>query len=590
MNRHHKSQNNGKSGSGKGHRFKPDSKSKQFKSGEVEVDVPRADLNDADLNRSAKRYTSKRNDASWYARNAQLLMDAGQLSFNYPSGIRVPLYQTSKVTQPKFVSPGVMAFYYVPTVGPTISDSSPVNLAAKLQYANVRYANSGSAYGDPADLMMYYVAVDSLYMFHQMCARAYGLMRMYTYDNRFYPQAIINAMGLDFTNLEENLAQFRYFINKLAIQLQSFAVPNDISYFLRHSWLTSGLYLDGEGPKAQTYLFQPAAYYKYVEQTSGPAKLEMVTPYDGFSVIGSTKLKLNKLVEFADGLISAILNSEYFGVTTGDILKAFGRDNLFKISEISEDYVVLPVYNTEVLSQIENASVNSCTLKKLEGFNVTQSVVGGNSYLVSTAYLRSESIMPAAIYSKVWLLSNNTEFILNMHIPNPSPADVMVATRLRTMVKDSALEADGSKLAVFQRLSEYGSEVIIEAAVTYAPQFSDSVAYTTNTWTNLMVHTGTSGITTGYGGLGTDFTAALQQFDWHPQLNIYQGDVNGAQLTTAQPIWLPDANVVNIADTRDIDNFAIVQQATFKRMNETALLSLFDSPRVASLTRSPYRK
>lgn len=562
---------------------------RQFKSGKVEVDIPRDDLNASDLNVSAKRYTSKRNDATWYAKNSQLLLDAGQLSFNFPTGVRIPFYQTSKVTEPRVVSPGICTFYFVPTVGQTLADNSPVNLAAKMQYANIRYANSGSAYGEPADLMMYYVACDSLYMFHQMCARAYGIMKLYTYDNRYYPQTIIEAMGLDFSDLEENLAQFRYFINKLAIQLQSFAVPNDISYFLRHSWLASGLYLDSDEGKAQTYMFMPAAYYKYVEVTSGPPKLELKTPYSADTVQGSTKLKLSNLVNFSEDLIRAILNSEYFGVTTGDIVKAFGRDNLFKISEISEDYVVLPVYNTEVLSQIENASVNCCSLQKLTGLDVTQSTVGGSSYLISSAILSSYPVNKLETHTFLYLLTNNLEFILNMHIPSPTPADVLVATRLRTMVKNSALKIDGGAY-VEQQLAEYGSEVIVGAAVAYYDQRATSNPIQHVLWSGMGSHVGLNGNGNGYGGSGALFNALLQQFDWHPQLNIFTCDQNNTTMTTQQDIWLPDNTVVNYGDTRDLDNFALVQQATFKRMNETAMLSLFDSPRVASLTRTPYRK
>lgn len=238
---------------------------------EIEVNIDRDELNDADLNTKGRKYKSERNDASWYAKNEQLLKAAASFPYGYPMGTSLPpsIPKTGISISNDQNVPGICVLPYLPTIGKSESGSSPINLAAKLQYSNIRYANSGTTYGDPSDLMMYYLAIDSMYMFHQMCVRAFGTIRTYNYMNRYYPQAVVRAMGLDFDDLNSKITQFWGFINTFAVKLQSFAVPGDISYFVRHSWLTSGIYLDSNTSKAQTYLFQPVGYYQWVEVTSG---------------------------------------------------------------------------------------------------------------------------------------------------------------------------------------------------------------------------------------------------------------------------------------------------------------------------------
>lgn len=599
---------------------------KSYSPKEVEVDIDRDDINSADLREKSKKYRSQKNDASWYARNELLLKAAASFPYGYPMGTSLPPSQkkTGLTIQYDQNVPGIFVLPYIPTIGRSESGSSPINLAAKLQYSNIRYANSGTTYGDPSDLMMYYLAIDSMYMFHQMCVRAYGTIRTYNYMNRFYPQAVIRAMGLDFDDLNANITQFWGFINTFAVKLQSFAVPGDISYFVRHSWLTSGIYLDSNTSKAQTYIMQPIAYYKWTEVTSGPNKLTTVSPYNWQTgkkslvdqLTGSkaqselTLLKLSDLMTFADSLMNPVLESESFGLTTGAILKSYGSDNLMKVGQIDLNYQVVPAYNAEVLSQIENATLNMGVDvgNSLSKFNITQSADVDDMFITAkpalVSFTDSNSASPTYRHTAFCLATYPpVDKLINMHIDAPTPADIMVATRLMTFVDEAPTvspNATGSNYTLTANLSQFGSEIVVNPfLVTYNNDYQVGLSLVESAIEIPVLHftlvsgnpnpVAASAATDENVFSPLEAMGLVQQFDWHPAVYIARGtNTDKGQPGTTENYFSFAYKYCN--DTRDIDTFMIVNEKDVALMNQCAMLSLFDSPRVAEFVKQPYKR
>lgn len=323
-------------------------------------------------------HKSKPNDWRWYAQNEQLLRDSASFPYSWPLGNRLNLGEYSPEINLGSL-PGIMSISVLPSFGYSDDINAPINVAARNVYSFVRHANSGHANYDAPDLMLYMCAMDSLYSYLAYLKRVYGVVNTYSYTNRYFPKAAVSAMGVDFDDIQRNLADFRGYINTLAVKVGSMCVPASMSYMAKHMWLFDGIYADSPQNKAQVYMFVPEALYQYNVDSDGAGCLMPVKVYgstasqDAWPTLRSivdvagpanianrpteTLLTFSNLVEIGDLLINRILQSEDMNIMSGDILKAFTPSNVFKVTGVSEDYTVLPSYNEEVLDQIQNLSL-----------------------------------------------------------------------------------------------------------------------------------------------------------------------------------------------------------------------------------------
>lgn len=153
-----------------------------------------------------KGATKAINDISWYAKTPQLLRDAASLSFNNALGAVVQEFNTQynvsgevNVTLASTINrlPGIIRFRYAPVPGVANDYTSPVNLAAQNQYTFIRHANSGAKNYDAPDLMLYFMAINSIYNMINLGKRAYGLAMTYDQRNYYLPKGIVEAAGFD---------------------------------------------------------------------------------------------------------------------------------------------------------------------------------------------------------------------------------------------------------------------------------------------------------------------------------------------------------------------------------------------------------
>ena len=304
---------------------------------------------------------SKPNDWRWYAQNEQLLKDSSSFPYSWPLGNKLNLGVNAPEVN-KGSLPGVMAIWTAPTFGWSDNPNSPVNVAARNIYSFVRHANSGHANYDAPDLMLYMCAMDSIYSYLSFLKRVYGVISTYSYTNRYYPKAVITAMTVDYDDIQRNLADFRGFINSFAVKVGSMCIPASMSYMAKHMWMYSGLYYDSDQDKAQTYLFVPNNLYRYALDTDGAGMLESFSLAEYYTTRGTSDhdpsyINFEGLRKIADDMLNPILRSEDMNIMSGDILKAFGAANIYKVEGIGETYTVLPSYEPEVLDQIQNMSL-----------------------------------------------------------------------------------------------------------------------------------------------------------------------------------------------------------------------------------------
>lgn len=489
---------------------------------------------------------SRANDVAWYASTEALLEGSASIPYTWPVGNKLPLGAPSGLpfAASNDYIPGMCILDVVTTPGISKDSNSPINIAARNIYSFVRHANSGSSNYDAVDLMQYLLAVDEVHTFHAFCVRTYGMINLYNEQNRYYPKYMIQAMGFDFEDLLANQAQFRYSINNFATRAGSLVLPSGMPVFDRHAWLYSGVYQDGTSAKSQSYAYRPWGYRVYDAFNEGGGRLV----WKPLSAKFAEGLKVADIQNIMNEMINPLVGNEDIGIMCGDILKAYGSTNTRKLSMLPETYTVLPVYNEEVLSQFQNATILGVKENNEGMYNITQdSSIGKGNIMFSIDVSYAADALA-------------TKRFINLNINEPKPGDTMVATRMMVIARPTGasqytLDSCGTEIVVsgtiYNLLITSGSDQLISIDVAYSKKFAPTA------------------IDSSYDDQVTDIfdtVSMVSRFKFHPMVNYV---VRKSKTGSA------------IFYQAEIDNYAIIDADTLGRMHETALLSEFFVPQMA---------
>lgn len=184
---------------------------------------------DAEIMDDARKdYMSKSNPYTWYANFPNYAKDVATLAFGVPTG--QPIYLTSG---DYVANAGLMTLYFTPTPGISKNLSSPVNRQAVRIQTYLRSIMRAASDYDAADTMIYLLHNDALYTYWAFLRRAYGVAQLFTPTNKYYPRRLLQAMNID-PDIAHNLADFRAFINKFALNIGRFAMPKNFDLTQRH--------------------------------------------------------------------------------------------------------------------------------------------------------------------------------------------------------------------------------------------------------------------------------------------------------------------------------------------------------------------
>lgn len=559
---------------------------------------PRSDKAKCEVDYHAPK-ASEPNDWRWYAQNEQLLKDTASFSYNYPLGSLVRRSTSGREPVDTTAIPGVMAVHVSPAFGGSDSRTSPINVAMRNVYSYVRHANSGHTNYDAPDLAIYLMAMDSCYSYLAFLRRLYGVVMTFSYTNRYYPTAIVNAMDVDFEDIHQNIADFRAYINSLAVKVGSMCVPATMAYFARHIWMYEGYYLDTDQDKAQTYLYVPDGFYQYTLDGDGAGMLKFkpMLPL-GFHVdsrhVGDEKLLTYKdLHAYGDALLEPVLQSEDMNIMSGDILKAFGPENLYKVSMIPENYVVLPTYNEEVLNQINNATLVGQYVPESETVDsrigqLVQSKDKG--YLINEVmtYVTTPGVDSADLNAVNWH-AYTAKQLINFDHGNVSPADTMVASRLTHQMPipvpgtkklfDTANTTKSCNVMTFTSSDGWnsvGSEVANYGVLYYFDAKGLMMSEAITTVVPCIIHTEENDSSVDAAGKVVSQIQhdafrinMLSMFNRHPRV-AYQFvvSINGENMGRAPGAFQ--------SKTGDINYYTVVDDSDLAQMAQTALLSMLD--------------
>lgn len=502
------------------------------------------------------------NDLSWYTINDQLLRDAGSYSFNNPLGNTTRISELTEFSSditydPSAVLdravPGVMAIEYVPTIGPSSDNYSPINIAARSLFSMVRKTQSGKWNYEAPDLMKYIVALDSLYMMYAYLCRVYGVAKVYSVVNRYWPDAILTANHVDRDDVISHLSDLRYYINTLAHRLNTLCAPSGIKLFDRHFFMNVGVWKDANYDKAQLYVFVPKFLYKYEEFNTSSAPAELVPLLmDGSNASKNNKYTVQELISMTETLVQSLMASEDIGVISGDLFKAYGVANSHNVATIDENFEVYPVYDSVVLHQIHNTRFLGAINDDVSTHKIREltSQDGNAGALVQSFDIPLATHMIAPVQNLAHVLD------FDLDIAEINPGWVMEATRLTALGK-----VYNSSDVTRVNLDVYGSEIAIQAII-----------YTISNGGVVKVAEVRSG--TMNGNQLQDHSCALSPFNLHPMLFATKVTVDKDQITKLN--YIASSNTQPLV--YDINNYTVIGKTGLRKLHEVAMLALLNMP------------
>jgi len=502
------------------------------------------------------------NDVSWYASNKEILKASASFSYFNPVGSKLNWKsninnERINYAQDMDAVPGIMSIPWIGVPGIATGYQSAVNVAADNIYSYVRYQNSGAKNYDAPDLMLYLLAMDEMYSWWAKAVRAYGTIRVYSQTNRYLPKALLLAQGFNPEDVIGREAEFRGKINALAAQISAFCVPATLPYFARHFWMNTNIYTDNDVFKPQIYLYNQIAYRTYEEMESeqgGLLHTHAVPHYND-----TTGMTIDDWYNVATTMLRKLTASEDIGIMSGDILKAFGRENLFAITAIDENYAVIPTYNKEVLDQIHNAELGIF-------FTPDEPVENGaNDTTLVRTFDIVHRISPNNVLGCDPVIPTNAPLeaphVLNFHDNDITPEMAMVATRLKSHFRATPVLNSNNKIQ--WTCISAGSEICFAASM-WVPQ--EPTAHGFN-YLPLQQFEMASTL------VGEDKIGMLVNFDWHPI--TYQYQITSGE-GTADAEWQINDYVYDMA------NYTMFGYDQLDQIHKCAILSEFKIPVLGS--------
>lgn len=496
------------------------------------------------------------NDPMWYVIDAQMARDVGSLSFNNPLGNPITLANEDGNTtlSPAFsygAVPGIFTIYTTPAVGYAQSETAGVNIASKNIYSYVRHDNSGHTNYDSPDLMIYLLAMDSIYSMVAAMMRIYGVAQVYSQKNKYLGKVLLQAMGVDAEDVMSNLANFRAAINIYISKVGTMCVPAIMSYYLRHLWMYTNVFKDEDIEKASLYQYVPAVLWQYsdtasmglsaVNAFSAMGNASMITLNEAHRINPDIPLHtVNSMIRLANRLLDPIIASESLNIMSGDILKAFGKENLFKIPLIPTEYGTIPIYSDEVLYQIHNTQFASSRPMDLDGnYDTTLSSLS----VVQDPNIGSGNLLFQPKFKDIKHLS--LVRIMDFYKEDVTPEDVIVASR--NMLTGSSMDAPeytgGS-------ITACGSEICMFAVVT---KMSSTGAFNE------------AKICDGSVAATTTTVSSMYKFNFAP---IF---LNYASAGAPSTLW------------GDLGNYTLIAADTVAKLHDSAIMSMFGVPKLGNV-------
>lgn len=473
------------------------------------------------------------NDISWYTRYPNLVVAAGNFPYPNRPGMSVELgtlkFGNSTVSQ-KVNIPGVMSLIWDPTIGHSELPTDPASILGKEMYSRVRKAYSGTLRADAPDYVMYVMALDSIFSYISWLKRLYRVLNVWSPDNYVLPDGVLYGMGLhdlDIQSLRANKTQLWQLINTLILESRKFSCPGSLDIINRHYWLNDNVYTDAQSINSQFYMFNQLHAYEFDPTLPGANDLSTSNPVGGLVVkplpwarrkpitgedpeVVNPTLTPQILYEFGRGLLDALVSWDDAYTINGYLNRAYEGEPQFIVEELPLDAVFAPMFNPEVLTQIENSMTvpggidTSWVDLSIYQNPLNNAIVCDPRSTVTTAQMNGD-----------YMFSSDMNPFLSVRSDTPGALENVIASRLKASVR-SAVPNTGEGASGYVFHYDFASEIPISWIVVGSGSKRDG---TVPMWDVVksegLVQVKTR--TTDATNVGVPLQWLLMsQFDWHP--------------------------------------------------------------------------
>lgn len=499
---------------------------------------------------------SPTNDPVWYAQTPELMQLSANIPFSQAAGTTFNLDvfndeeegSANYAVSSNMTVPGLIIARIIPVPSSASGPNSPLNIAATSVFSYVRHANSGTPQYDSPDLMIYMIAMGQVYSYINWLQRVYGCMNIYANMNRYLPRTLVESQGVDYNSVLVNLPNFKYGIDSLIHKAASLAVPGAMTYFNRLAFMFSGIYAEGESVKDQLYMYAPQGFMQFSETASDTGGSLTYLP---LWVPGQTLLTYQKLIDYGNSLLDPIIASQDMNIMSGDILKAYGDAGIIKLNMLPDFYMVTPTTDLTVLEQFQNSTAFTNGQYSPVSCTITQSQTGRQGYLVSNVMFAYDPAIMAAV---------NGDKVLTTILTAPTAADVMERTRLMAYGVQSDVDDTTKYIKV---------EMATEVVTGYDYYKMDPATHTAQrTVCSTVFRSNANGTLAAMWNIVLQH-CDMENFKFHPIMYYFDNLISSTSAMKLDGLAL------------DFDNYAIINTRDLQRMNEAALLSMFNVNSVA---------
>lgn len=383
------------------------------------------------------------NDLSWYNQHPELLISASRFPFVNRPGANLPdvgvvagnSINSGPANKLPNKLPGIMKINWIPSVGAAHGKASDaINISARQLYMNIRKAYSGSLPADAPDMMVYVLALDSLYSLYERLKRAYYITGLFSPYNENLPAMMLKADGFDADDMRNNYDKVYASLVIRANQLSALPVPDEFSIFKRHQFLSSNIYADTPSVKAQLYIFSQKYYWKFAEQADKGSGLV-------YREAKSDQVDANTFAMWLslwDEMYDALVNWDTSLAIQGQILRAYENQPLVRPEPIVLNGVLQPIYNYEVLTQIHNICTTPVNISDGTAA-VVQNPLTNNLFSVQVPLFNT-------VNNQYFAQGTSPSISLDFDKDTtPESGDIVIASRLASSVKFGTKDDEGTE-------------------------------------------------------------------------------------------------------------------------------------------------
>lgn len=540
----------------------------------------------------------KFNDLSWYTKYPGLFENSSRLGFNHIGGtgwLKSIAGLNYNANSDGVSETNVLGVRYITSPGFCKNETSGFALQIRQLYLAMKRKYRGLNTYQPGDLAVTLFCIMEFYRYIAKLERIYGVCKFYSARNRIMPNTLPSALHFNYSDVASHLADFRLGINTLIIKAASLCLPSGIDLINRWFLLESNVFKDSEGARSTYIIFDDYDMFYTYQATAfasgGSAILSFVDNHFASQHVG----KWDELIKGGEDMLDLLLTDDDVTLQVGDIVSYFtkpdGSTELLKLQEIPEDYIVVPVYNEDIVLQVHNStSIGNKGATLVSGTNpfipanyqagnngalgiamnidanhvigIVQNVVGaptfelcmGQRFVTRTADNVDVPVFDFGVAAdRAFHKLKHGNVIIDTWKDVPSEADVMEMTRLTT-----AIEAvcdtfqQGVTTYSYQFIVHGGTELVMDYVYHY-----------------IMGSTGQPALRTLESAarqtFGADEYEAMSRVDWCPLLYLTSVPVSNTSPGGFQCLYT----------VGDLDNARGVDIDTLSKIHDAAIMSLF---------------